>query len=100
MKKIQLDTFEKTIEKNAGKYREISKEKGDLIDSIIVSSGKKTKNVNIRISEFDLEKLKDRSGKEGLPYQTLIASLIHKFVTNQLVDEKDIIKSVRLLKTA
>ena len=100
MKKIQLDTFEKTIEKNAGKYREISKGKGDLIDSIIDSSRKKSKNVNIRISEFDLEKLNDRSGKEGLPYQTLIASLIHKFVTNQLVDEQDIIKSIRLLKIA
>ena len=39
----------------------------------------KTKNINIRLSEKDLQKLKRKAMEEGLPYQTLIASVLHKF---------------------
>ena len=35
---------------------------------------------------------------EGLPYQTLLSSIVHKFVTDQLVDKKSILKSIELLK--
>ena len=35
---------------------------------------------------------------EGLPYQTLRSSIVHKFVTDQLVDRKSILKSIELLK--
>ncbi|MEX0896189.1 MAG: CopG family antitoxin [Patescibacteria group bacterium] len=44
----------------------------------------KNKNINLRINEDDLQRLKARAAKEGMPYQTLLTSLIHKFVTNQL----------------
>jgi predicted DNA binding CopG/RHH family protein len=40
--------------------------------------------VNIRISGKDLDALQKRALEEGLPYQTLIASLIHKFVSGRL----------------
>ena len=39
----------------------------------------RTKNINIRISERDLQKLKGKAAEQGLPYQTLIASIIHQF---------------------
>ena len=44
----------------------------------------KGKRINIRISARDLEKIKKRAVAEGMPYQTLIASTLHKFVTGQL----------------
>lgn len=39
----------------------------------------KSKNINIRLSERDLLKLKAKAVKEGLPYQTLAASILHKY---------------------
>ena len=45
---------------------------------------RKDKRVNIRISEKDLTKIQKRALQEGLPYQTLIASILHKFITGQL----------------
>jgi predicted DNA binding CopG/RHH family protein len=44
----------------------------------------KDKRINIRISSRDLEKLQKRAAMEGIPYQTLIASTLHKFVTGTL----------------
>ena len=45
---------------------------------------KKNKNINIRISENDLESMKLLAVKEGMPYQTLIGSLIHKYASGYL----------------
>ena len=44
----------------------------------------KDKRINIRISSRDLEKLQKRAVMEGVPYQTLIASTLHKFVIGKL----------------
>ena len=48
---------------------------------------KKNKRVNIRISEMDLELLQVRAMVEGLPYQTLISSVLHKYVTGRLTEK-------------
>ncbi|MEN8168125.1 MAG: antitoxin [Pseudomonadota bacterium] len=48
---------------------------------------KKDKRVNIRISEMDLELLHEKALIEGLPYQTLMSSVLHKYVTGRLVDK-------------
>ena len=45
---------------------------------------KKNRNINIRISENDLEAIKLLAAKEGMPYQTLIGSLIHKYASGYL----------------
>jgi predicted DNA binding CopG/RHH family protein len=47
---------------------------------------KKDKRVNIRISGKDLEGIQKRALEEGLPYQTLISSILHKFVNGRLVE--------------
>jgi predicted DNA binding CopG/RHH family protein len=94
--KAKLDSIEKAIEDTALGFKPVSAKKQQLIDSLI-DEAKKTKNINIRISEYDLEKLRAKSVSEGLPYQTLIASIIHKYVSNQLVNEQDILKSIQLL---
>lgn len=47
---------------------------------------RKDKRVNIRISSRDLSLLQRRAIREGIPYQTLIASVLHKFVDGRLKD--------------
>ncbi len=48
---------------------------------------KKNKRVNIRISEMDLELLQERAMIEGLPYQTLMSSVLHKYITGRLTEK-------------
>jgi len=45
------------------------------------------KRVNIRISERDLVKIQKKALEEGLPYQTLMSSILHKFVGGWLVEK-------------
>lgn len=49
---------------------------------------KKDQRLNIRISSRDLRNLQARALEEGIPYQTLAASLLHKFVSGQLVEQR------------
>jgi len=44
----------------------------------------KDRRINIRISSRDLEKIRKRAVREGIPYQTLISSTLHKFVNGRL----------------
>lgn len=44
--------------------------------------------INIRVSSRDVELLKSRAMEEGIPYQTLVSSILHKYVTGRLVDKK------------
>jgi predicted DNA binding CopG/RHH family protein len=46
----------------------------------------KDKRINIRLSEKDLKKIQSRALQEGLPYQTLIASVLHKYAHGRLKD--------------
>jgi predicted DNA binding CopG/RHH family protein len=48
----------------------------------------KNKRVNIRLSTLDLADIQARAAEEGLPYQTLMASVLHKFATGRLVERK------------
>lgn len=47
---------------------------------------RKSRRVNIRITAMDLEGLQARAAEEGLPYQTLMASVLHKYISGRLVD--------------
>ncbi|OGX37980.1 MAG: antitoxin [Omnitrophica WOR_2 bacterium RIFCSPHIGHO2_02_FULL_50_17] len=47
---------------------------------------KKDARLNIRISSHDLTNLQKRAMEEGLPYQTFVSSLLHKYVTGRLVE--------------
>ena len=40
--------------------------------------------INVRISKRDVEALKTRALEEGIPYQTLVTSILHKYVTGKL----------------
>ena len=95
--KITLDDFEKSIEDNAEKFVPLSDAERVEVETII-NAANKTRNINIRISAYDLEKVKQRSIEEGIPYQTLISSVIHKYVAGKLVDERAVLKSMELLR--
>ena len=47
---------------------------------------KKDARLNIRISSRDLKILQKRAMEEGLPYQTFVSSVLHKFITGRIVE--------------
>ena len=49
---------------------------------------KKQSRVNIRMSELDVRMLKKLSEREGVGYQTLMSAIIHKYVTEQLIERR------------
>ncbi len=48
---------------------------------------RKDRRVNIRLAGRDLEAIQKRAMNEGIPYQTLIASILHKYAAGRLVDK-------------
>jgi len=48
---------------------------------------RKDRRVNIRLSSRDLEGLQRKALEEGIPYQTLIASILHKYVSGRLIEK-------------
>jgi len=48
----------------------------------------KNRRVNIRMSTVDLADIQARATEEGIPYQTLMASVLHKFATGRLRERK------------
>jgi predicted DNA binding CopG/RHH family protein len=65
----------KNVKEQAAQYRAYAR-----------ATFRKDKRVNIRISERDLIDLQRRAVREGIPYQTLIASILHKYVSDRLVE--------------
>jgi len=53
-----------------------------------IAALRKDKRINIRIPEQDLLLIQQRALEEGLPYQTLISSVLHKFVSGRLRDSR------------
>jgi predicted DNA binding CopG/RHH family protein len=77
-----LDSFEK------GEWvpvADLSKRRKELAE-YARNTLRKDKRLNIRISERDLIELQRKAVKEGLPYQTYVSSIIHKFVNGALVE--------------
>ncbi len=96
--KQKLDNYEKNIEKNISQFSSVSDPKRELIEGIIDKANAK-KSISLRLKVNDLELLKQRADSEGLPYQTLLSSIVHKFVSDQLVDKRSILKSLEILKS-
>ena len=64
--------------------------KMEKIKSAVTTKYTKRKAINIKVLESDLEKLKSKALEEGMPYQTLLNSVLHKYITGQLVDKSRI----------
>ncbi|MDC7234720.1 MAG: CopG family antitoxin [Spirochaetales bacterium] len=64
----------------------------------ILDKARKNRVISLRISEQDLGMLKEKAAREGMPYQTLINSVLHKYITNQLLDKDEALKSLGLIQ--
>ena len=62
------------------------------------ATGIKDRRVNIRLSSGDLGDIQARALEQGVPYQTLIASVLHKYVTGRLT-EKRAVSTARARRT-
>jgi predicted DNA binding CopG/RHH family protein len=65
------------------------REEKQRLESAAGNTLRKDKRINIRLSSQDLQKLQKRAIKEGIPYQTLISSTLHKFVTGRLKEAEN-----------
>ena len=45
--------------------------------------------INVRISKRDVEALKTKALEEGIPYQTLVTSILHKYVTGRIIEKNE-----------
>lgn len=81
---MALDAYESEILAafESGKLK-VVKTQNDY-QAIARNTMKKNRKINIRISENDLSALQRRAAREGLPYQTLIGSVLHKFAAGFL----------------
>ncbi len=96
---FELDEEEQQIENEIDQYVPAD-EKTEATVRRIAQESRKRKNVNIRISERDLSQIRERASREGVPYQTLITSVLHKYVTDQLYDEREIRKALEIVDSS
>jgi predicted DNA binding CopG/RHH family protein len=87
----KLDPEEKEIFEafERGKLKPVKNRSRELAHHRKVAEATFTKNsrINIRISSKDLRALQKRALAEGMPYQTLVSSVLHKFVEGQIVEQ-------------
>jgi len=92
MKKTILDTEEKDILESyeRGEWRTVKNQKQEIIKlrEYAKNTLQKDKRINIRMSSKDLDQVQVIAAQEGIPYQTLISSIIHKYVSGYLTEKK------------
>ena len=97
MKRIRLTPEEQEIEDHADEL--IPASAGELERfNRIVERARKTRSISLRIASYDLDRLKVKAQEEGLAYQTLINTVLHKYVTNQLYDKNEVVKTVNAMR--
>ncbi|MFH1477148.1 MAG: antitoxin [Verrucomicrobiota bacterium] len=88
MKKVKLDKEEAALEKEIenGEWVLVPDMENEITKIRVQAHNflNKNKKINLRLSDWDYNKIKIKAVQEGLPYQTLISGLIHKYVTGQL----------------
>ena len=57
----------------------------DQLKAAVKNKHTKRKSINLRLLEDDLQRIKTEAIREGIPYQTLIGSILHKYVQTQRV---------------
>ncbi len=62
----------------------------DIIKTAVTTKYTKRKAINLKVLESDIERFKSKALEEGMPYQTLINSILHKYITGQLIDKRSI----------
>lgn len=92
MSKVNLKKDEKDLLKGfeSGEFKsKLSNKRKEFLKSAAEETFKKDKRINIRISSRDLESLQRRALEEGIPYQTLVSSILHKYVSGGFKNTAD-----------
>ena len=93
MKKIKLDKEEQGILDSfeRGEWTSVKNPKRELAQhrQYAKNTLRKDRRVNIRISSKDLEKLQAIAIEEGIPYQTLMGSVLHRYASGHIADKGD-----------
>lgn len=88
MKYLNLTNEERELleELERGEWREIknTKEEKKKYERYTKNTLTKLKNINIRVSLSDLQKLKARALAQGLPYQSIASMLLHQYATGKI----------------
>ena len=89
MNNVKLSKEEKKLldAVEAGKFESVltKKRRAELV-AAAKNTTRKDKRINIRISNRDLKAIQLKASKEGIPYQTLVSSIIHKYISGSLKD--------------
>lgn len=92
----KVDVYEKEVLKafEKGKLESVAT-KGELerFKAAARATAIKDRRVNIRLSSIDLGDIQTKALEEGVPYQTLIASVLHKYVSGRFVEKSGHITS-------
>jgi len=89
-KRYSLEVEELEIEKalehvESQSVKNVNQEK-KRFQQLAKAHGNKVKRVNLRMTAWDYEKAQEKALIEGLPYQTLLSSILHKYLSGQLID--------------
>ena len=88
--KLQQDELELLASYEAEEWKSARKikEQKEQYQSYARATLRKDKRINIRMSSRDLNQVQVIAAQEGIPYQTLISSIIHKYVSGSLTDRR------------
>ncbi len=89
--KNKIDPYEKEILDafEQGKLKSVSNLENEIIDAREAAKNtfNKNKRVNLRLTEQDFDLAHIKALEDGIPYQTLLSSIIHKYLTGRLVEK-------------
>jgi len=92
MKKIVLDVEEKDILESyeRGEWVTVKNPKKEIakLRRYAKNTLQKDKRINIRMSSKDLDQVQVIAAQEGIPYQTLVSSILHKYVSGYLIEKE------------
>jgi predicted DNA binding CopG/RHH family protein len=88
MSKLKKDEREILDSVEAGEWKSVPDREREVsrYREYAAATFKKDRRINIRISSKDLDALQKRALQEGIPYQTLVASILHKYVSGRLTE--------------
>lgn len=88
MKYFELTKEEKQIAEalSRSEYKSAKnlKSRKSTLRKMAVNTLNKNKNINIRLSESDLLRLKRIAAEKGLPYQSLVSSILHQYASEKI----------------
>jgi predicted DNA binding CopG/RHH family protein len=89
MAKLDKDEKETLRTFDDGEWKPVSRKDREIrrLQDYAAATFKKDRRINVRISSKDLTALQKRALEEGIPYQTLVSSILHKYVSGRLRED-------------